>query len=48
MGKNEPSFDNNFELAMSRLKNLEKSLLKRGSDVAETYDQIIEDYEAKG
>ena len=32
---------------MSTLRNLEKSLLKKGSDVAETGDHIIKDYEVK-
>ena len=32
---------------MSRSKNVEKSLLKTESDVAETYDHIVKYYEAK-
>lgn len=45
--KNEPTFDNNFEFAMSRLKSQEKSLLKQGQNISQTYFRIIEDYEAK-
>ena len=42
--KGEPKFDNNFEMAYSRLKNLEKSLMKKSPDVASDYNKIIEDY----
>ena len=44
----EPSFENNYEMALSRLKIQEKWLLKKAPKVSETYDQVIKDYEKKG
>ena len=44
----EPSFDDNYEMALSRLKTQEKSLLKKGPKISEAYDQVIKDYEKKG
>ena len=44
----EPSFDNNYEMALSRLKVQEKSLMKKGPKIAQAYDQVIKDYETKG
>lgn len=46
--RGEPQLVNNFEMALGRLKNQEKSLLKKGPEVAKSYDQIIKDYEKKG
>jgi hypothetical protein len=43
----EPEFKNNFEMAFSRLLNLETSLLKK-PDVAKAYCDIINDYMNKG
>ena len=39
----EPEFKNNFEMAFSRLSNLETSLLKR-PEIASAYCEIIKDY----
>ena len=46
--ENEPKFYNNYEMACSRLENLEKSLRKKGDRVATEYDNIILDYIEKG
>ena len=46
--ENEPKFYNNYEMAYSRLENLEKSLRKKGDRVATEYDNIILDYIEKG
>ena len=42
----EPDFKSNFDMACSRLNNLEKSLLKK-PEVAKTYREIIKSYEEK-
>ncbi len=39
----EPQFENNYDMAYRRLQNLEKSLMKKGPDVATEYNKIIED-----
>ena len=46
--QDKPSFENNYEMALSRLKMPKKSLLKKIPKVSETYDQVIKDYEKKG
>lgn len=43
----EPKFENNYDMAYSRLKNLETSLSKK-PEVASAYNKIIEDYLEKG
>ena len=42
--KGEPEFKDNFEMAYTRLQNLEKSLMKKGPKVAADYNKIIEEY----
>ena len=44
----EPKLENNYEVALMRLKSQEKSLKKKGPEVAKAYNQIFEDYEKKG
>ena len=46
--RGEPHLVNNYEMALNRLKTQERSLVRRGSEVANTYDEIIKDYERKG
>ena len=46
--RGEPHLVNNYEMALNRLKTQEISLVRRGSEVANTYDEIIKDYERKG
>lgn len=41
---NEPKFDDNFEMAHSRLENLEKPLQKKGDHFAMEYNKIIAEY----
>ena len=44
----EPKLENNYEVALMRLKSQEKSLKKKGPEVTKAYNQIFEDYEKKG
>ena len=44
----EPKLENNYEVALVRLKSQEKSLKKKGPEVAIAYNQIFEDCEKKG
>jgi ABC-type Zn uptake system ZnuABC Zn-binding protein ZnuA len=46
--KDKPEFTNNYELALSRLNNLERSLQKKDPKIRESYTKIIEDYSEKG
>jgi hypothetical protein len=46
--RGEPHLVNNYEMALNRLKTQERSLVRRGPEVANTYDEIIKDYERKG
>jgi glycerol-3-phosphate cytidylyltransferase-like family protein len=45
---NEPIFKSNYDQALSRLQSLERSLLKKGSDIGSSYNSIIEEYVEKG
>ena len=46
--KEEPNLNNNYDMALIRLKSQEKSLERKGSEATHTYNKIIEDYEKKG
>jgi hypothetical protein len=46
--KDKPEFTNNYELALSRLNNLERSLQKKDPKIRESFTKIIEDYSEKG
>ena len=46
--KEEPNLNNNYDMALIRLKSQEKSLKRKGSEATHTYNKIIEDYEKKG
>ena len=45
---NESIFKSNYDQAFSRLQSLERSLLKKGSDIGSSYYSIIEEYVEKG
>ena len=46
--RGEPHLVNNYEMAFNRLKAQERSLLRKGPEIAETYGEIIKDYVRKG
>ena len=46
--RGEPYLVNNYEMAFNRLKTQERSLLRKGPEIAETYGEIIKDYVRKG
>jgi hypothetical protein len=46
--KEESNLNNNYDMALIRLKSQEKSLRRKGSEATHTYNKIIEDYEKKG
>ena len=43
----EPKLANNYEVALMRLKNQEKSLKRKGAEVMEAYNKIFQDYKRK-
>ena len=43
----EPKFTNNYDVAIVRLKSQEKSLKRKGPEVMEAYNKILQDYEKK-
>ncbi len=46
--KGEPKLENNYDVALERLKSQEKTLRRKGPEAMRAYDKIIEDYETKG
>lgn len=46
--KGEPDLENNYEMALIRLKSQEKALRRKGLEAMQAYNKIIENYERKG
>lgn len=44
----EPNLNNNYDMALRRLKSPEKALARKGPEAVQAYNKIIEDYERKG
>ena len=44
----EPKLENNYDVALERLKSQEKILRRKGSEAMQAYDKIILEYERKG